>query len=137
MAKIVPSDVAPSEVVHYSLANADFDLGGSGKGSKKAYETDSPAVIANAEAHPWLTVEHDPAAIIKGTYRETLKPEDDVLSAVNDHSNDPDVVHAAEVAAFEGDPTAIESGKDQDKVVETGGVDETLAADNADDGDKN
>lgn len=137
MARILPSDNAPSEAVHYSLAGVSFDLGGSGKGTKKTYETTDPTVITNAEAHPWLTVERDEVEVVKGSYYEPLAPEDDVLSAVNSRANDPDAVREAEeakVAAVE-DPTAINAALDQDKPVETGGVNETLAADNADDKD--
>lgn len=55
MAKIVHSDLAPAEVVHYSLAGAEFDLGG----RKKAFETDDREVISDARVHPWLSVEAD------------------------------------------------------------------------------
>lgn len=58
MAKIVHSDAAPSEVVRYSLANVEFELGG----RKKFYSTDDADAISNAEAHPWLRVERDTSA---------------------------------------------------------------------------
>ena len=58
MAKIVHSDAAPSEAVHYSLANVEFELGG----RKKSYSTDDAGVLSNAEAHPWLRVERDAPA---------------------------------------------------------------------------
>jgi hypothetical protein len=53
MAKIVHSDLAPDELVHYSFGGAEFDLGGS---AKKSFESDDREVISNAQAHPWLTV---------------------------------------------------------------------------------
>lgn len=139
MAKIVPSDNAPSETVHYSFAGVEFDLGGSGKGSKRAYETDDPAVLGNANTHPWLTVEYPVVEPVSGAYVEQLKPEDDALSAVNDSANDPEAVRAAEAAkaGTDADPVAIDAGLDQDKVERTGEVDETIAAANDDTEDKN
>lgn len=57
MATISLSDAAPKEAIHFSLANVDFDLEGSG-----TYETEQPDAIASAASHPWLKVEVDPAA---------------------------------------------------------------------------
>ena len=51
MAKIVHSDAAPSESVHYSIGSAEFDLSG-----RKIYETTDSDVISGASVHPWLTV---------------------------------------------------------------------------------
>lgn len=134
MAKIVPSDNAPSETVHYTFAGAEFDLGGSGKGSKRAYESTDPTILSNAEAHPWLAVERPEVQPVSGAYVEQIAPEDDPLSAVNDNANDPEAVKATEDAKLTdsgGSPTAVDAGLDQDKVVETGGVAETIAADHA------
>lgn len=128
MAKIVHSETAPSESVHYDLGGVAFDLGG----KTKSYATTDPAVLANAEVHPWLTVERDPADSIKGVYRDQLAPEDDVLSAINSKANDPKAVAAAQEEVVANDSrTAIDAGKDQDTQVVTGGVAETLAADAA------
>lgn len=129
MAKIVQSDAAPSESVRYSLAGVSFEIGG----KSKEFETTDPDVLGNAEAHPWLDVKRDAEEVIKGEYRDYLAPEDDALSAVNSIANDPDAVRAALPSAEEDQPTAIESGRDQEKKVEVGGVAETLAADAADD----
>lgn len=121
--KIVPSDAAPNESVRFELAGVDFSLGG----RKKTYETDDTAVIANAEAHPWLTVVREASEIVRGNYTESLAPEDDPLSAVNDKSNDPDAANAAE-AAKNTDLVAIEAGLDQDKNINVGPVAETISA---------
>lgn len=126
MAKIVHSEAAPSEAVHYTFVGVEFDLGG----RKKSYETDDAAVLSNAEAHPWLTVERETVEPIQGAYVEQLRPEDDHLSSLNSKANDPEAVRAAEEAKREAadNPVAIEAGKDQTEVVETGGVAETVAA---------
>ena len=52
MATILPSDLAPAEQVHYSVAGAEFDLDAGG-----TFETDDEEVLRNADAHPWLKVE--------------------------------------------------------------------------------
>lgn len=93
MAKIVHSEAAPSEAVHYSLAGVEFDLGG----RKRAFETNDPTVIGNAEAHPWLKVEHEAVEAVKGDYVTQLRPEDDALSAVNSVANNPEAAPAPEV----------------------------------------
>lgn len=140
MAKIVSSDLAPSEAVHYVLGNTEFDIGGSGKGSSKSYETDDPVVLSDAEVHPWLAVEYDPVEQVAGAYVEQLAPQNDHLSVLGEtvHPNDPDAAQAAEEAKAEavGDTlTAVEAGKPQTEAVTAGGqgdapaVAETLAAD--------
>jgi hypothetical protein len=137
MAKIVHSDAAPSESVHYVFAGVEFDLGG----RKKVYETDDAEALANAEAHPWLTVEYEEVEQVQGAYIEQLKPEEDHLSlkgrAIN--PNDPDEARKAEAAKRGEDisPVAIDAGEDQTEVVTTDGVAETLAADTSDKKDKN
>ena len=127
MAKISLSDQAPSgEAVTFSFAGAGFTLKGN-----ETYESAAPAVVRAAESHPWLAVEHDKRALIRGTYRDQIRPEDDPMSAVNDRSFDLDAIEAEEAAkAVEfGTPVAIDAALDQDKRVVTGGVAETLAAD--------
>lgn len=126
MAKIVHSEAAPAESVHYNLAGVEFDLSGT-----KSYETLDPAVISNALAHPWLDVKYDKVDVVQGAYVDQIRPEDDPLSAVNSVANDPEAARAAEAekAAAFGQPVALDAGLDQKKVVETGPVAETLAAD--------
>lgn len=132
MAKIVSSDAAPLEAVHYALGQSDFDLGG---GGKKTYETDDASVIAAATEHPWLDVEVEPVELVQGAYVNLLAPEDDHLSAAGQtiNPNDPDEVRKAEEAKAEefSHPVAIEAGLEQSKPVTTTGVEvaETLAAD--------
>lgn len=126
MAKIVHSEQAPAEAVHYTFAGVEFDI--SGKGS---YETTDPVVIGAAEAHPWLTVKRDPEELIQGAYREQVAPEDDPLSAVTSKANDPEAAAAAQAEADAVQPVALDAGQTQTEVVETGGVAETLAADDA------
>lgn len=53
MATITLSDAAPQDTsVHFVLPDAEFDLGG----RDKKYESDVPAVLAEANNHGWLTV---------------------------------------------------------------------------------
>jgi hypothetical protein len=128
MAKIVHDEAAPSEAVHYSFAGAEFDL----EGAEASFETSDPAVISNAEAHPWLRVEREEAELVRGEYTGFLAPEDDALSAVNSVANDPEAVRA-ELDRRDADfqPLAVEAGLDQDEEVIEGGVSVTLAADDA------
>lgn len=127
MAKIVHSDTAPAETVHYSFAGGEFDLGG----RSKRFETDDAGLIAGAEAHPWLTVEYDVVEPIQGAYREQLLPEEDAMSAVNSIANDPEEARKAEQAKMEqtDNPVAVDAGETQTEVVTTSEVAETLAAD--------
>lgn len=87
MAKIVLSDAAPEDVGTFSLGNAEpFEA---------PYETHDRDVLANARAHPWLTVEADEVEEVGGLELDTrLTPAEDHLSSLNDHSNEPDVVRA-------------------------------------------
>lgn len=127
MAKIVASDHAPKGNYRFSLANAEIE--------KLPYETNDPAVIANAETHPWLDVEYDEVKELADLRdpNPQLAPEDDALSAQNSVANDPKAVKAAIEARF-GDhaddgAVAIDAGLDQSEVVETGDrVAETVAA---------
>lgn len=134
MAKIVPSELAPSEAVHYSLGNVEFDLGG--KSEAKSFETDDRVVIDNAVSHPWLNVEFDAAPELSVEAVDTrVRPEDDVLGAFGPRANDafdPEKIKAAEAAKVEDapQPLAIDAGLNQDEDIKTDtGAAETLAAD--------
>jgi hypothetical protein len=125
MPTIKSSDLAPSGAVHYTLANAEFDLGGSGK---KTFETEDADTIANALAHPWLVVEYPKADVPVGVYVDQVDPKDDPLSArfegtVEESERSPS---AGENTPIE--PVAIDAGEDQGEVVKSGRVSETLAA---------
>lgn len=128
MAKIVSSELAPSEAVHYTFDGVEFDLGP----RKKAYETDNAAVLSNAETHPWLTVERDTPELVQGAYVEQIAAADDPLSVVGQpiNPNDPDEARKAEAAKADatGVPLAVQAGLDQTEPVVTSGVPETLAA---------
>lgn len=127
MARILHSDDAPSEAVHYSFAGVEFDLGGSNKGS---FETDDPIALLNAESHPWLKVEREEAVLLQGKYRDQLDPRKDPLSIFNSVANDPEAVRKAAEERDEAviDQLAIDAGLDQKEPVSIGPVDETLAA---------
>ena len=122
MAKIVASDEAPKGKFRFSLANEEIE--------KLPYETDDRAVLANAEAHPWLAVEYPEVEELSEVAGDLqLRPEDDVLSAQNSIAFDPKAVKDALAKETESDPVAIEAGLDQSEVVETdSGVDLTVAA---------
>jgi hypothetical protein len=125
MAKIVHSAAAPAEPVRYSLGNAEFEL----SGRTKSYETNDPTVLANAESHPWLEVQRDKVELVRGAYAQSLRPEDDHLSAINSKANDPEAVKAAQQAEEDFTPVAIEAGLNQTDKVINDGIAETLAAD--------
>jgi hypothetical protein len=130
MAKIVLSDDAPKgEPLRFSLANAEVE--------EFPHETNDAVLLANAEAHPWLAVEHPEAEELSELAGELqLSPEDDFLSAQNSVANDPEAVRAELERRKErnSDPVALDAGLDQDDVVVTSsGVAETVAADNASD----
>lgn len=95
MAKIVKTDSAPSEVVHYTFAAGEFDLGG----RVKFYETDNPSLIESARAHDDLRVEVE-AIKVAPNFHEQLAPEDDGLSGLNSHA-DEDVVETDDKSTFE------------------------------------
>jgi hypothetical protein len=130
MAQIVLNDTAPAEAIHFSLAQAEFDLGG--KSDAQSYDTTDPIVLANAQAHPWLTVEADEGVeyVSDDTSRQ-VAPEDDPMSAVNSVAFDLDEIRKVEDAkrAAYDQPLAVDAGLDQGEVVMTGPVAETLAAD--------
>ena len=127
--KITTNDHAPDDKVKYCLGSVDFELAPGDE-----YETTSRAAIADANAHPWLTVVSDPELELSVEYKSKSVPyEDDVLSAPNSQAWDADKLreyqeaHGLEAAQ----PVAIESGLDQGKAVEEGGVAVTLAADDS------
>jgi hypothetical protein len=125
MAKIVLSDAAPSESIHFSFSAVEFDLKG-----KQTYKTDDLEVITNATVHPWLDVTPDEGLTSEPQYVDQIDPKDDPLSAVNQQANDPKAIKAAdEKAAEAANPVAIDAGLNQTKSVTTGDVAETLAAD--------
>lgn len=129
MAKIVPSSVAPSQPFRLVLAATSFDLDGSKKTS--SYETDDPTVLANARAHPWVDVQYPKADIVVGSYVPTTDPKDDPLSAQHEDARkalDPEAARAALTEQLAVNPVAIDAGLDQDKVVKSGPVAETLEA---------
>lgn len=97
MAKILPNEKHPNETVLHGLANESFKLTAKGN-----YETDNPITIANAEAHPWLTVEY---------------PEPEAQ---------PDAPEDARPVGV-----AIESGLNQNEEAYSGDTPVTLAADDA------
>ena len=133
MATIVPSKLHPDEEVLHQLAQDSFKLGASG-----SYETEDRAVISNAVAHPWLEVEY-PDLEVEAHYRpDTIEPSKDALGAQKSIAFDPDKIAAALEEARETveSPVAIESGLDQDREVEKGGIAFTLAADDANDTDE-
>lgn len=126
MAKIVHSEAAPSEAVHYTFAGAEFDLSG-----KKSYSTTDPDVIGAASAHPWLTVVLDNEQGVEPQYVDQIDPKDDPLSAVNSVGNDTDKALAFEATKRDDEAplVAIDAGATQTEAVTTGEVAETLAAD--------
>lgn len=129
MATIRPNDNAPSGEVKYIFPTETIDLDSGG-----THETDSRAVLAAAEAHPWLTVEYPEVEEISVTRQSRSVPyEDDVLAAPNSIAFDPDEIRKAEEAKAEGyaAPLAVEAGLDQSEEEEVAGTNVTLAADDA------
>jgi len=132
MSKIVHSDVAPADAEVFSLGQ-----GPTVKITKSgSYATTDPVEIANAMAHPWLSVVPDKTEAEQPLWYPTLAPEDDVLSAVNSKANDPKEVKKARAAAeadFNDSVGApIDAGLDQDKkITDDAGNSKTLAADAA------
>lgn len=132
MARIVPSELAPSEAVHYTFGEAEFDLGG--KSDKAAFETTDRELLTNALAHPWLHVEFDEAEQLGGEFIDNqVHAEDDPFSAVGPGANDafdPEKIKAAEEAKGTlVDRVALNAGLDQDEPVFHGSVAVTVAAD--------
>jgi hypothetical protein len=127
MATIVPNDSAPADLSTVSLANEVLDLSGG------SVESEDREVLAAAEVHPWLAVEYPEveANEAEAVRVESVRYEDDALSAPNSVAFDPDEVRAVEDAKREValGRTALEAGLDQGEPVVEGGVAYTLAAD--------
>lgn len=128
MATIRPNEHAPGEDVTYILPTATFELGADGE-----YETDDRGAISAAVDHPWLEVEFP--EVDETLYQAPSKRvpyEDDPLSELNDHSNEPYAVEESERSKYGGSvaPLAVESGLNQTEAVtdESARVDFTLAA---------
>lgn len=129
MAKIVPSPSAPSQAFRLVLGATAFELDGSKKTS--SYETDDLTVIANARAHPWADVVMAKADLVVGDYKPTLDPKLDPLSAQHEsalRALDPEAARATLSAELAVNPVAIDAALDQDKVVTSGPVAETVQA---------
>jgi hypothetical protein len=133
MASVITlSDLAPSDqTIHFTLATAEFDLGGS---AKKSYETTDADVVSDAVEHPWLDVDTT-AATTKVTFIDTQVPaSEDPFSRFGPSAglaNDPAEVAKSEAAKpdVSAQPVAIDAGKDQNVAVVTGGIAETVAGD--------
>ena len=133
MAKIVANEHAPAEELVYSIPGAEFSLKQGG-----SYETSDQAVLVEALAHPWLSVEYDEAEQAVPAWRDdTLSAEEEALAAGNSEAFDPEAIKRDREAVLgdgtDYDATAIDAGLDQDEVHEAGGVATTFAADAADD----
>jgi hypothetical protein len=131
MPKIVHSDVCPDGAEVFSLGQGPtvkITKGGS-------YSTTNPIEVANAIAHPWLTVEADKGASAEGVWYPTLDPKDDALAAENSIAFDPKAVKAAKAehdAKYNVPSLQLDAGLDQDKkIVDDAGNSKTLAADAA------
>lgn len=135
--KIVLSDLAPNEPVHFDLAGEEFTLGGGGDAS---HETTNREVLGNAEIHPWLRVEYPAVEGVVSPQRWMLAdhPEQDGMSARGPNADDPydpEKVREAEEekAGAAVSPLAVDANLDQDEPesVKAGEVEVavTLAAD--------
>lgn len=126
MAKIVHSETAPSEAVHYTFAGVEFDLSG-----KKSYATHDADVIGAASAHPWLKVVLEDERGVEPQYVDQIDPKDDPLSAANSVGNDTEKALAFEASKRDEEAplVAIDAGATQTEAITTGDVAETLAAD--------
>ena len=132
MATIVLSEEAPQdEPITFSLAGAEpFEA---------PFESDNPTLLANAEAHPWLQVEHDEADLVEASaFEPSVDPTQDPLSA----QYEGEVTKDSPAVEDQGTPLAVEAGLDQNESVTVGEGREvavTLAADedNYDDGEQN
>lgn len=127
MAKIVPNESAPADLTTVSLANEVLDF------SSGAVEAEDRAVLGAAEVHPWLAVEYPEveAEDADAVRVESVRYEDDALSAVNSVAFDPEEIAKVEDAKREvrRTPTAIEAGLDQNEPVVEANVAYTIAAD--------
>lgn len=100
MATISFSDSAPDDVkdsVHFTFGATEFDL----KPGSSREESD-PAVIASAEAHPWLKVEDK-------TSTETKTPEQVAEEVAN--SDDPHVNPAADHLSDRASEEVVEAAR--------------------------
>jgi hypothetical protein len=115
MAKIVHSEVAPSEAVKYDLAGTKFELGN----GEDSFETTDPTVLSNARQHPWLAIEVDPEAETSYELVSTqVAPEDDALSAHNSKAFDPDEIAKVEEAKSGAvRPLAVNAALPQDEAI--------------------
>lgn len=128
MAKIVPSSLAPSEPLRFTLAATSFELGGS---KTSAYETDDPDVLIEARIHPWLDVQVDKVEAVEGLFVQQLDPAKDPLSSAHENARlatDPEAARKFQAEQLLIDPVAIEAGLDQDEKVEAGAIAQTFAA---------
>lgn len=127
MPRVLPSEAHPDETVRHALGSAEpFDLGPGG-----VYESDDREVIANATAHPWLTVEFEEQQVLQGRYREpSVSPQDDVLGSARSVAFDPEAIREAEENKVLADERrlGIDAGLDQGESHEAGGIATTLAA---------
>lgn len=122
MAKIVLSKEAPDQEVTFSLTGIEAFTA--------PLDTDNRTVVAEAEAHPWLSVEYDRSEVAVATYRpDSLAPKDDILSAENSEAFDPEALKRDALDIEGVAPLAVEAGLNQSKPVTEGGVSRTLAAD--------
>lgn len=127
MATISPNDHAPDEAVHYSLANADLDLG-----PGESFDTNERDILSAADVHPWLTVEYPVLDEADIPHRDPFVPfDEDPLGGLNaEVPFDLDEVIKAEGEKLaEYQPLAVEPQLDQSEPVVEGGIARTLAAD--------
>lgn len=130
MAKISPNENAPAEVT-YILPTATFDLAEGG-----SFETDDRTVLADAEAHPWLTVTYPELEELDFQRPEKAVPYDeDYLSAAHSVAFDADEIRKVEEAKYEAEASrlAVDAGLDQGDEEHVGEVGVTLAADDRSD----
>lgn len=136
MATIRPNDNAPAEEMKVILPTATFDLSQGG-----TYETDDRNVLADAEAHPFLTVEHPEQDAEAAVTRESdsVPYADDYLAAPNSKAFDTEEVQRVESDKREdvSSRLAVDAGLNQSKAETVGEGDHeiavTLAADDSTD----
>jgi hypothetical protein len=90
---------AVGEPVHISLAEAEFDLEGTG-----TYETDNRATISDAQSHPWLSVE-----VVSDSSGDEEAAAKRAEEAAN--STDPFVNPRADHLRDEADPEVVEAAR--------------------------
>lgn len=111
MARITKDSAAPSDAEHFSLGNVEFDL----KRKNSVYETNDPAVLANARVHPYLVVEEDVAA-------------PDAAVAVTDPL-DPHRNPQADHLASEASPAAVAAAEQNEAAIRKAvGLDQSFAS---------